>query len=118
MTSSIINVTEFLRHSLCRNLLYEKGLQHESAKKYRLSLAANMYLHARNADVDTFSEINIMKFNGGLMTDICIFERYTSGIFNLCCSGEMKRNVKLSNSTPQSKFFLKKISLHEIGAKL
>ena len=80
-----------------------------------------MYLHARNVDVDTLSEINIMKFNGGLMTDICIFERYTSGIFNLCCSGEMKRNVKLSNfvaptplmnelfkgSTPQSKFFLK-----------
>jgi hypothetical protein len=32
-----------------------------------------MYLHARNVDVDTFSEINIMKFNGGLMTDICIF---------------------------------------------
>ena len=53
-----------------------------------------MYLHARNADVDTFSEINIMKFNGGLMTDISIFERNTSGIFNLCCSGEMKRNVK------------------------
>jgi len=80
----------------------EKGLQHESAKKYRLSLAANMYLHARNVDVHTFSEINIMKFNGGLMTDICIFcksyffssERNTSGIFNLCCSGE---NVKLSN---------------------
>jgi len=44
----------------------EKGLQHESAKKYRLSLAANMSLHARNVDVDTFSEINIMKFNGGL----------------------------------------------------
>ena len=51
----------------------EKGLQHESAKKYRLSLDVNMYLHARNVDVDTFSEINIMKFNGGLMTDICIF---------------------------------------------
>ena len=49
-----------------------------------------MYLHARNVDVDTFSEINIMKFNDGLMTDFCIFcksyfissERDTSGIFN------------------------------------
>ena len=71
-----------------------------------------------------------MKFNGGLMTDICIFcksyffssERNTSGIFNLCCNGG---NVKLSNfvaptplmnelfkgSTPQSKIFLKKSRL-------
>ena len=49
----------------------EKRLQHESTKKYRLSLSANMCLHARNVNDDTFSEINIMKFNGGLMSDFC-----------------------------------------------